>query len=543
MTGRRTIAPAILTASGSGRPGNASAAIVALALSLALPACSLLPSPASLPGGSGTAAGTGPAAASLAQPGGVEIRIRVAGASPSGGASSAVRQVSALDNIVAKVKFELTGPNVPSAPAIEVTRSQFTNNRATVRWKDLLPGPVTAKATLFDAADRVLARAQGEAAVEAGKTAQLELAIVPETGSATLSADLEALGEPASGLGVAFAPLAPGSWQVGPPMAIPRAAHAAVALGGQVFAVAGDFNDMLERFDPATWRWTPQFIPNDQAIMRLVGNAAVLRNRIVIVGRDLELGGKIEAAAPVFVDPFAPGFAALEGDIGAFRPVPPFLIDLQAPRTAVGAVSDGNTLYMLGGSSRRTLGRGGAYVFVTLDAVEALSAASGRWSIKASMPTPRGAPGAARIGAKIYVAGGFRWKGKAAKDPDLGHPGVEASGATQEVLATVEAYDPAADSWSSLAPMPTARHGLSLVASNGRLYAIGGSTADGKPLATVESYDPAGDSWRAEPALTMARALSGAVALSDGTILVTGGFGPDRRAQRSTEVFLPEAQP
>ena len=314
-------------------------------------------------------------------------------------------------------------------------------------------------------------------------------------------------------------------------------------LAGKVFAVGGDFNDMLERFDPGTWRWTPQFIPNDPDVLRIVGSAGVLMNRIVIVGRDLELGGMIESAAPVFVDPFAPAFDGLHTEVGAFRPVPRFLEDLQAPRTAVGVVSDGSTMYMIGGSSRRAPDRSGPYVFVTLDRVEALSVTSGQWTSKAAMPTSRGAVGAAWLSDKIYAAGGFRWKGNAATDQMFKVPGVDAGGATQEAVGTVEAYAPAVDSWTTLAPMPTVRHGLALVATRGRLFAIGGSTSDGMPLATVESYDPASNSWRTEPSLATPRALLAAIALPDGTILVTGGIGPAGAALRTAEAFLPEGQP
>lgn len=535
MTGRR------LTRGGP-RAGRVLAVEIgmALATTLALTGCMHGNTPTGSPGQpDGLASGVTAQAGS----GAVEIRVRLSSGDRQPDRQPGDRQVAALDGIVMRVRFEISGPNVAGAPSLDVTREQFAGNRATVRWKDLLPGPVNVRASLFDAADRVLARAQGDATIEAGKTSQLDLNIVAEAGSVKVSVDPAVLGEPEAGLGLSFAPIAPGSWQAAPPMAIPRAAHAVVALGGKVFAVGGDFNDMLERFDPETWRWTPQFIPNDPALLRTVGNAAVLKNRIVVIGRDLEVGGKLDAASPVFIDPFAPGFASLEGDIGAFRPVPSYLQDLQQPRTAVGAVSNGETLYMLGGSSRRAFTRGGPYIFVTLDTVEALSAVSGQWSQKAPMPTARGAPGAAWLGGKIYVAGGFRWKGKAAEDPVLGHPGIDSSDVAQEVLNTHEAYDPATDTWTTLAPLPTARHGLALVASGGRLYAIGGATAEGKALATVESYDPGTDSWRSEPALTTPRALLGAVTLADGTILAAGGFGPSGAALRTTEAFLPEARP
>ena len=41
------------------------------------------------------------------------------------------------------------------------------------------------------------------------------------------------------------------------------------------------------------------------------------------------------------------------------------------------------------------------------------------------------------------------------------------------------AYDPQADEWTELPPMPTPRHGLAGVTIDRRVFAIGGNTAAG----------------------------------------------------------------
>src|SRR5205809_360684 len=61
-----------------------------------------------------------------------------------------------------------------------------------------------------------------------------------------------------------------------------------------------------------------------------------------------------------------------------------------------------------------------------------------------------------------------------------------ASGGT--VRATVEAYDPSTDSWTTKASMPTARWGLGVAAINGVLYAIGG--VNNGIRTEVEAYSP-----------------------------------------------------
>jgi hypothetical protein len=56
------------------------------------------------------------------------------------------------------------------------------------------------------------------------------------------------------------------------------------------------------------------------------------------------------------------------------------------------------------------------------------------------------------------------------------------------ILNTLEAYDPATNTWTSEAPMPTAREFLAAGVVNGVLYAVGGSGfGDGK---NVEAFNP-----------------------------------------------------
>jgi N-acetylneuraminic acid mutarotase len=87
-------------------------------------------------------------------------------------------------------------------------------------------------------------------------------------------------------------------------------------------------------------------------------------------------------------------------------------------------------------------------------------------------------------------------------------------------LATVEEYDPATDTWVSKAPMPTARADLGLAAaSNGKLYAVGGGF-----LATVEEYDPATNTWATKAPMPTARSYLGLAAASNCLLYAVGGF-------------------
>src|SRR5271166_1734741 len=62
-------------------------------------------------------------------------------------------------------------------------------------------------------------------------------------------------------------------------------------------------------------------------------------------------------------------------------------------------------------------------------------------------------------------------------------------------VATVEAYDTLAKSWSTVAPMITAREGLAATSGPGRLYTLGGFDGTSAAVATHEIYDPAAGTW------------------------------------------------
>lgn len=474
-------------------------------------------------------------ATASAPPGGSlgRLQVRIVSARP------VQSLVQALDPQIADVKFTISGPNVPAGtPVLDVPRSAFSSGAAVANWSNLLPGSLHMVVQVFDSTATELAHASGDTQIVAGQTAQMLLSVVPDTGAVSVSADLSALDQPAS-LSLTFGGVPPHSWQEGPPLIIARTSPSAVVVDGTLFVVGGDSNSEMEEYDPVSGTWSPLLFSQDGVKANLLGQAAPLGDRIVVVGRDQELLGMPEDASPVFLDPFAPGALSEQPAPSAS---PGYLTDLQSPRTAVGVASDGQTLYMVGGTSKRNLKGSSTYVFVDLGLLETLSSTTTQWTARAPMPTPRAALGTALLDGKLYAAGGFQWSGTPTTDPLMNQPGIVAAGAQMTPVSTLEAYDPATDSWSELAPMPTARYGLALVAASGRLYAIGGTSATTPALATVESYDPVSNTWRTEPSLPVARTLAGATALGD-EILVAGGIGTSGIAMRSVEVFNTEALP
>ncbi len=85
-------------------------------------------------------------------------------------------------------------------------------------------------------------------------------------------------------------------------------------------------------------------------------------------------------------------------------------------------------------------------------------------------------------------------------------------------------YDPASNTWSARAPIPTPRDHLAAAEEGGRLYVVGGRI-DGsyaRNLSANEVYDPAADRWETLEPLPTAR--SGiAAAVLDGRVFVFGG--------------------
>lgn len=130
--------------------------------------------------------------------------------------------------------------------------------------------------------------------------------------------------------------------------------------------------------------------------------------------------------------------------------------------------------------------------------------AVGGWVQRAPMPTARSGAGAATLDGKIYVAGGRAPAG-----------------------ASFEVYDPVADTWERLPDMPTQRNHLAVVAVGGKIIVAGGRfgpSATSERTAVVEIYDPATRAWTTGAPLPAVRGgVTGAV--HAGCVFVFGGEG------------------
>ena len=124
------------------------------------------------------------------------------------------------------------------------------------------------------------------------------------------------------------------------------------------------------------------------------------------------------------------------------------------------------------------------------------------WQAGAAMPTARSEMRVAVVDGIFYVPGGFGG------------------------LTSFEAYDPANDSWTVLAPVPEPAHHMMVTGHSGKVFVFGGGPdLSWQATASIFVYDPATDAW-AEAGSMPERRMSGeAVSLGDFIYLVGGTGG------------------
>lgn len=158
------------------------------------------------------------------------------------------------------------------------------------------------------------------------------------------------------------------------------------------------------------------------------------------------------------------------------------------------------------------------------------------WKELAPMPTKRGAGVAAAVDGKIYVIGG------ATIAPDAKEQFLNFK-TPQNVVGTVEEYDPKTNTWRARANMPTPRNHCSVGVVNGKIYVIGGRVGAAyislaTDISLVETYDPVRDSWTAVLPARMPTARSAlAYGVYNGRILIAGGELQDTNHYETFRAF------
>jgi hypothetical protein len=175
------------------------------------------------------------------------------------------------------------------------------------------------------------------------------------------------------------------------------------------------------------------------------------------------------------------------------------------------------------------------------------------WARGTEKPVPVANVGAVVLDRQIYVPGGSMEDGHSTDlleiyDASVGEPGGWTTGRRMPVglsayaVATYEGdlylfggwdgtayvaasyrYDPQADEWFSLEPMPASRAFAGAGTIGDHIYVVGGY--DGQTeLPTCEAYSPKEDTWETCPPLNAPRGGLGVAVIADALYVVGGGW-------------------
>lgn len=151
-----------------------------------------------------------------------------------------------------------------------------------------------------------------------------------------------------------------------------------------------------------------------------------------------------------------------------------------------------------------------------MDSAELFDPRTGAWASTGAMSVPRYGHSATLLpDGRVLVAGGAHVRDRT----------------TELTRASAEFYDPESGTWAPARPMGDERWGHHAVPlSDGRILVVGGFAATGfavaGTLALCETYDPASDTWAPVGSLRTPRRTHQAVRLADGAVLAIGGGNP-----------------
>jgi len=252
----------------------------------------------------------------------------------------------------------------------------------------------------------------------------------------------------------------------------------------------------IQVYDPVTGSWSLR--PRDP-VGRAEAAAGVINQKIYVAEGWLGSDANNATAALEIFDPATNSWTA-----GASS--------LVARGESASAVIRGK-LYITGGNAKFNDG--------DIATLEIYDPVTNTWSLGAPMPIASESAVGAAINGRFYVAGGAVRA---------------AGGGPAPATADLYIYDPASDTWTSGAPMPSARDTAAGGVVNGKLYVTGGASTNGANNPVV-TYSPATDSWALGVAEPTPRVLGTAVG-GGGMLFVAGGYPNDIPPATATAEIL-----
>lgn len=247
-------------------------------------------------------------------------------------------------------------------------------------------------------------------------------------------------------------------WRTRTSMPTARYSFAAAAANGRIYAIGGSTSSgpiaTVEEYNPATNTWTPRAPMLEQ---RAAIGAASIDGLVYVAGGSGP--GNCPLNTLEIYNPVLDSWMA-----GPLMP--------GGPRKNAVVVAVGRKIYVIGGE----LNVCGSPTGAVLNRVEAFDVDTQQWSLPGTltnMPTARRFFGAGAVQGIIYAVGGDN---------------------TTSNLQTVEAYNPATNTWNSRSPLPAARSLLAVTVIDDALYAVGGN--NGIYFNDVFVFDAASNGWQ-----------------------------------------------
>ena len=288
-----------------------------------------------------------------------------------------------------------------------------------------------------------------------------------------------------------------------------------IAVGGKLYVFGGlapawTPKGLVYEYDPASDQWTKK------------KNMPLLSHHLAVT----QLNGKIYVIG---------GFVKPEKGPTAWQPIDnaweyepandtwKALAPLPSKRGAAVSTVVNGKIYVIGGGGNFPGSKDPsihpARAHRALGTNEVYDPATNTWETKAPMPTARNHAAIGAVSNKIYVIGGR-----------VGNAFITRASNTD----IVEMYDPATDQWGPLlAQMPTSRSAVAWGVNGGKIYVVGGEVRTNVMAGTyraVEAYDPAANRWSSLPSMEFPRHGSAADFIGNKLYVVSGnvqsGGGP-----------------
>lgn len=193
---------------------------------------------------------------------------------------------------------------------------------------------------------------------------------------------------------------------------------------------------------------------------------------------------------------------SLDMQMGMWRSVAP----LQQKRSVCGAAALGGKIYVVGGYNGER----------AVETVEEFDPSTNSWRNVASLSQRRCSCGCAVLDGLLYVVGGV---------------------CGPLALSEVERYDPVVDEWTRISPMQDGRSGCGVAELGGLIYAVGGISGNGETVCTAECFDPKTQRWQSVQNMHEARRSFGLAAI--GGLLYACGGNDGVNDLNSLEVYNP----